>query len=90
MINIDIVEDTLKFPKSPWLSSKDENWASYEFHKLGDFEEIHEVQIGQLWNFELVSLIFGVQTWLPNIRGPLSPFLHGFDFYLNLSWFYLT
>ena len=47
MINIKIVEDILSFPKSPRSYLKGENLANYELHKLGDFEEIHEVQIRQ-------------------------------------------
>ena len=62
MIKIDIVEDILSFLKSPRSPSKDENWASYELHKLGNFEEMHEMQSEQTWNFELVDLTFDVQT----------------------------
>ena len=64
MIKIDIVEDIFRFPKSPRSSSKFENWASYELHKLVDFEEIHEMQIEQNYNFELMGLVFDIQTCL--------------------------
>ena len=52
----------MRFAKSQMSSSKDENWAGYELHKLGNFEEIHEMQNEQNWSFERVGLNFDVQT----------------------------
>ena len=67
-----IVEDILNFPKSLISPSKYENWESYDQCKLGNFEEMHEVQSEQTWNFELVGLTFDVQTCSQCVKGPLS------------------
>ena len=44
MIKREIAEDILSFSKSLISPLKDENWASYDLDKLGNFEEIHEMQ----------------------------------------------
>ena len=62
MTNKDIVYDILGFLQSPRSSSNYENWASYELHKLGNFEEIQEVQIEQNCIFRPMSLLFGLQA----------------------------
>ena len=62
MTNIEIVEDILEFPKGPISSYKDENWESYELHKLGNFQEMHEISIGKDCIFEILGPIFRVQT----------------------------
>ena len=87
MIYIEIVEDILGFLKSQRSSSKDENWASYELHKLGNVEEIHEVQIEQNCIFMLMDLTFRVQSCLWRTQGPLNLTMHYFDFYFYLFEF---
>ena len=63
----DIKNDILGFPKSHRLSSNDENLESYGLHKLGNFQEIHEILIGQICDFKLLDLIFSTQTCSRNI-----------------------
>ena len=47
MTIIKIVEDILRFPKSPRSPLYDKNCESYDWCKLGNFEKMHETQIDQ-------------------------------------------
>ena len=64
MVKRESVEDILDFPKSPRLSPKDENWESYELHKLGNFEEFQEVHLEQNCIFRPMGLLFRLQACL--------------------------
>ena len=56
MINIEVVEDTMRFPKSHKSPSKDKNCVSYDHCKLGNFGRMHEFQIEKIYGFGPLGL----------------------------------
>ena len=61
MMNIEVVEDILRFPKSLRSPSKDTNSESYGHCKLGNIGIMYEDQIEEAWYFGLLGLSFGIQ-----------------------------